>query len=97
MSSSWTDMAEATRQKDGAPAVRRPAQSRNDDYFSFGHCSPGSTFLKLSSTLTEPSAATCPRYMVSGAWRCFDIWMVPRGPSTETSASALMTDRKSVV
>src|SRR5258707_15851022 len=56
-----------------------------------GHCAPGSTFWKLWITLTPPSAWTWPRYMVSGACRCLSILIEPRGPSTETSASAFST------
>src|SRR5215467_3140620 len=56
-----------------------------------GHWAPGSTFGKLWITLTLPSDWTSPRYIVSGAWRCLFIWILPRGPSTETSSSAFST------
>jgi hypothetical protein len=38
-----------------------------------------------------PSFWTWPRYIVSGAWRCLFIWIVPRGPSNDTVDRAAMT------
>src|SRR5690606_12302623 len=62
-----------------------------------GHCSPGSTSGKRATTVTEPSACTSPRYMVSGAWCCFDMAISPRGPLKDTSGRAASTAPVSVL
>src|SRR5258708_10306322 len=65
-------------------------------YLMFGHCAPGSTSLNVDNVFTLPSFWTCPRYMVSGAWRCLFILITPRGPSNETSDNAAITLSASV-